>query len=678
MTDPTPELMADPTPETATDPTTGSTTGASANPTPDATAGPLGDRTAGPKADATTAPLIGPSADLAAREVARGLRTVALVKQVPVGGGTGELDSGGRLRRDGHATEMNPWCRRAVTQAVRLAEGPGGRSTVLTMGPPAAADVLREALACGADHAVHLSDPALAGSDCLATAKALASAIAVLGEVDLVIVGRSSVDGNTSAVGTMVAEILGLPFAGPVLGPALTYAGGVWAMRSDVQSEEGIQKVTLRLPAVVSVAERSCKGAKAPAAMWPEGTGIRTLTLAEVSGGRPPASPTEVAGVRRTRQARRPVILSGDLDEQVERALDLWEARQRAGDERARERPVTPVRPPSARSAQIMVLAGGSGARALLGEAADLAGQVGARVVAVTAPEPAPDVTRLATWGADELITLGHEEPRPVAAALTSWIAARGMPWAVLGTARSWDRDVLGRLAVRLDAGLMSDLIRVHARTDDATGATRVIGVKPSGDSTLAEIVSHGPTQIATLRSGCLDLREPRPAPGLLPVHHLEVGPEDAVRTGRRVPEHDYDGLDRADVVIGVGLGVDPGHYDELRPLSELLNAELAATRKVTDAGRLPHFRQVGITARDIAPRLYLAIGVSGNTNHLTGVARAGTVLAVNNDASAPVFGHCDIGIVADWREVVVRLVAALVRRRGVPAPRRTTLVTER
>jgi electron transfer flavoprotein alpha/beta subunit len=90
---------------------------------------------------------------------------------------------------------MNPWCRRAVTQAVRL--GAGGRSTAVTTGPPAAADVLREAVACGVDDAVHLCDPALAGSDCLVTAKMLAAAIAGLGEVDLILVGRSSVDGST-------------------------------------------------------------------------------------------------------------------------------------------------------------------------------------------------------------------------------------------------------------------------------------------------------------------------------------------------------------------------------------------------------------------------------------------------------------------------------------------------
>jgi electron transfer flavoprotein alpha/beta subunit len=81
-----------------------------------------------------------------------GLRTVALVKQVPRGDLA--LDADGRLARDGLGTEMNPWCRRAVTLAVRF-----GRAAVITMGPPSAMDVAREATACGVEEAVHLCDP---------------------------------------------------------------------------------------------------------------------------------------------------------------------------------------------------------------------------------------------------------------------------------------------------------------------------------------------------------------------------------------------------------------------------------------------------------------------------------------------------------------------------------------
>jgi electron transfer flavoprotein alpha subunit len=610
-----------------------------------------------------------------AGEGEHGLRTVALIKQVPVGGGTGALGADGRILREGLVAEMNPWCRRAVTQAVLLGQGTEGRSTAITMGPPAAADILREAMACGVDDALHLCDPALAGSDCLVTARTLAAAIAGMGEVDLILVGRSSVDGNTAAVGSMVAEFLGLPFAGPALSITLDRTGDTATLRMTLQSEGGTEPADVRLPAVVAVAERSCPPAKAPAASWPGGAGIRTLTWSQVTNGDPPTSPTEVVRVRGTSSGRRPAVLTGDLDDRVRRAVDLWEVRERADGRSAREQFAVPAPASGGRKGSIMVLAGcPDRSRALLGEAADLAGRAGARVLAIVPPEP--DVERLTAWGADELIIIGRQAPRSLAAALASWIEDHTMPWAILGSARSWDREVLGRLAVRLDAGLMSDLIDVYTRVDES-GAARLVGAKPSGNATIAEIVSHGPTQIATLRTGCLDLRTPRTASLRAPAHRLEVPHDAAVRLRPRRPEHDYDALERVEIVIGVGRGVDPRHHDELLPLCARLGAELAATRKVTDAGWLPHSRQVGITARNIAPRLYIALGISGSTNHMVGVARAGTVLAVNNDPEAAIFAHCDIGIVADWREAAPRIAAELERRGHTRAALRRPATTD-
>ena len=95
-----------------------------------------------------------------------------------------------------------------------------------------------------------------------------------------------------------------------------------------------------------------------------------------------------------------------------------------------------------------------------------------------------------------------------------------------------------------------------------------------------------------------------------------------------------------------------------------MLGAELAATRKVTDRGWAPRARQVGITGRSIAPRLYVAVGLSGKFNHMVGVRAAGTILAVNADRDAPVFEHCDVGIVGDWHEVV-----PLLARGPAPGP---------
>jgi electron transfer flavoprotein alpha subunit len=94
--------------------------------------------------------------------------------------------------------------------------------------------------------------------------------------------------------------------------------------------------------------------------------------------------------------------------------------------------------------------------------------------------------------------------------------------------------------------------------------------------------------------------------------------------------------------------------------LRTLLDAELGATRKVTDKGWLPRARQIGITGRSIAPRLFVSVGASGKFNHTVGLRAAGTVLAINNDAGAPIFEAADIGIVGDWREVLPVLVEQL------------------
>ena len=129
-----------------------------------------------------------------------------------------------------------------------------------------------------------------------------------------------------------------------------------------------------------------------------------------------------------------------------------------------------------------------------------------------------------------------------------------------------------------------------------------------------------------------------------------------------RTRDDDLDVLADATAVIGVGRGVPPNEYDALEPLRTLLGAELGATRKVTDEGWLPRARQVGITGRSIAPRLFVSIGASGKFNHAIGLRAARTVLAINDNPSAPIFDAADAGIVGDWHEVLPLLVAELGR----------------
>lgn len=135
------------------------------------------------------------------------------------------------------------------------------------------------------------------------------------------------------------------------------------------------------------------------------------------------------------------------------------------------------------------------------------------------------------------------------------------------------------------------------------------------------------------------------------------------------------DAVASAQTLVGVGSGVPPEEYGQLSSLLELLDAELVGSRKVTDQDWLPRTRQVGLTGHSVAPNLFVAIALSGKFNHLVGVRRAQTVLAVNSDASAPVFSAADVGIVGDWREVVPLLTESIRRRAGSPLREAPALV---
>ena len=128
------------------------------------------------------------------------LRIAALVKQVPKFEQM-QLGADGRLKREGIELSLNPYCQRAVSKGVELAQKTGGSCTVISLGPPAAEDIIRWGVAWGADRGILISDPAFAGSDTLATARALAAAVKKEGPFDLILVGKNSVDADTGQVG---------------------------------------------------------------------------------------------------------------------------------------------------------------------------------------------------------------------------------------------------------------------------------------------------------------------------------------------------------------------------------------------------------------------------------------------------------------------------------------------
>lgn len=599
------------------------------------------------------------------------MNVAVVVKQVPAVDALA-LSPAGRLQRSQVALEMNAFCRRAVAMGVALARAGGGRCTVLTLGPPAAEDVLREAVAGGADEGVLVTDPAFAGSDTLATARALAAALGLLGPVDLVLAGRSSVDADTGQVPPELAELLGLPFVGAAR--ELTVAGGGGALEIRSERDDGWRQVRVVLPAVVSTAERLTDPVKRPpearAAVPAER--IRRLSAADLGPGPwgEAASPTRVGAVRAIAVDRACLRLTGPVADQARRAVAALAARGalpgRPGAGEAAPVPGAdqPVVPPAGAGVgpvvSVLVEPGGATvARELLGEAAELAAAVGGRVEAV-GPGPGEPV-QLAAWGADAVVDVrGAAVEADVAAALSGrWAGSR--PWAVLAPGTAWGREVAGRVAARLGAGLTGDAVGLGVH------AGRLVCAKPAlGGQLVAEVTAAGEPQMATVRPGVLVRRRPRPG-GAVPVEVLGADTTGAVAVlGSGHDDDDVGALAAAPAVVCVGQGVAPEDYPLLDPLLALLGAALGATRKVTDRGWMARSRQIGITGHSVAPGLLVLLGVGGSVNHMVSSRAAGTIVAVNDDPDAAVFDWADIGLVADWRQAVPALVDALG---AVPSP---------
>jgi electron transfer flavoprotein alpha subunit len=219
-------------------------------------------------------------------------------------------------------------------------------------------------------------------------------------------------------------------------------------------------------------------------------------------------------------------------------------------------------------------------------------------------------------------------------------------------------RDVMPRVAARLDRPLITDCIGV-------TPGPPAVFKRPMFQSKLvAEVVPLGPpphfvtVQLGSFKADAV-LRDGQ-APG---VDVELVVPAD----GRQKPEPPFReakqavDLTAAPRIVSVGRGIKGEEHIQLaKDLAAALGAELAASRPIIDSGWLPADRQIGSSGQTVAPKLYLALGISGAIQHVVGMKGARTIVAVNKDPDAPIFEIADYGIVGDLFEIVPAMIAEL------------------
>jgi len=253
------------------------------------------------------------------------MNIVVCLKQVP---GTTEVKidpQTNTLIRQGIENIINPFDTYAIEEGVRLKEKGGGRVTVITMGPSQAEAALREAVSLGADEAVLLSDRAFAGADTWATAYTLSRAITKLGQCDLIICGRQTIDGDTGQVGPELAEMLDIPFVAYV-SQIEEIRDGYLRLRRMV--EEGHEVIETTPPAVITVAKEinvprlpSLRGImKSKSAVIPA-WGSQELGVAESTVGLSGSS-TQVIKVFFPQRVHQAEMLEGNLEKQVDTLID--------------------------------------------------------------------------------------------------------------------------------------------------------------------------------------------------------------------------------------------------------------------------------------------------------------------------------------------------------------------
>jgi electron transfer flavoprotein alpha subunit len=275
--------------------------------------------------------------------------------------------------------------------------------------------------------------------------------------------------------------------------------------------------------------------------------------------------------------------------------------------------------------------------------------------------------TGLAAAAVDELVVVDHEaldrytaDGYVIAAAAA---IAELQPRHVLAAHTYQARDFMARLAARLDRPMIPDCVGLTPRD------VGVVFTRPMFQARLvADVIAEGETpHLASLQVGAYRADAARrgetPAPMRVLAVELDVS---AIRQRPEVPFTEAKqavDLTAAERIVSVGRGIKGEEHIALaRQLAEALGAELAASRPICDNGWLPMERQIGSSGQTVAPKLYLALGISGAIQHVVGMKGARIIVAINKDPDAPIFEIADYGIAGDLFEIVPAMIEALKR----------------
>ncbi|HKS26891.1 MAG TPA: electron transfer flavoprotein subunit alpha/FixB family protein [Pyrinomonadaceae bacterium] len=294
-------------------------------------------------------------------------------------------------------------------------------------------------------------------------------------------------------------------------------------------------------------------------------------------------------------------------------------------------------------------------AQGLAGAGRRLADELGVQLRAVIVGADAEPLAREVARIADHVTVadqpeLSEYQPETCLNAL-SQLCASDKPLAVLFANDTYSQEIAPRLAHRLGGSAVGDGVEVRAEGEALLVSRQVYGGKAQA---LIELKRR--PAVVWLRARSFAPAAMREEACAVTHASLDIQADSRTRIIERKRETGGEArLEEARVIVsgGRGIGGPEPFESELKPLADLLGAQMAASRAACDAGWVPPTWQIGQTGKKVTPDLYLAIAITGASQHMAGISEAKNIAAINTDPDAPIFKHSRFGIVADYKQVV-------------------------
>ena len=300
-----------------------------------------------------------------------------------------------------------------------------------------------------------------------------------------------------------------------------------------------------------------------------------------------------------------------------------------------------------------------------LSEASKLAGELGTEAAALVVGDVSDDAAAsLGKWGVTKVYR-AKDVPeglaQPIVDAMAKVMTDNDISYALFGGGLL-GFEIGAGLTARLNAGVTMEVTAVNVK-DGKLVAERPI----PQDSQIADVGYVAEPGIIISRLNAFDVNE---TGGTAEVADVEVELSPWSSKAKLVQRGEQRGADvnieDADILVGGGRGLGQAeNFKMAEELAESMGGAVAATRAVVDAGWYPYAAQIGQTGKTVAPKLYLAAGISGAIQHKVGMQNSENILAINKDQNAPIFEFCDLGVVGDLHKIVPKLTEAIKAKKG-------------